>query len=73
MGVQISFEMLIPCCMLNRFSHVRLFATLWMMDSIQPGSAAHVILQATVLECIAVSAPNIYTRVRLLDPMAFNI
>ena len=41
-------------CMLSCFNHVQLFATL--MDCSPPGSSAHEILQARMLQCVAVSS-----------------
>ena len=40
-------------CALSRFSHVRLFATLWTVAP--PGSSVHGILQARILEWVAIS------------------
>ena len=40
-------------CMLNRFSHVQLFATIWTGP---PGSAVHGILQARILEWVAMTS-----------------
>ena len=42
-------------CVLNRFSHTQLFATQW--NSL-PGSSAYSILQASILEWIAISFPR---------------
>ena len=37
-------------CILSRFSHVWLFATLWTWDCSLPGSSVHGLLQASILE-----------------------
>ena len=42
-------------CTLGRLSHVRLFATLWTVCSL-PGSFIHGILQARILEWVAISS-----------------
>ena len=43
-----------PTCMLSHFSHIRLFAML-SMDHNPPGSPVHGILQARILEGVAMS------------------
>ena len=45
---------LLGACMLNRFSQVWLFATVWTISL--PGSSVHGVLQARILEWTAVSS-----------------
>ena len=46
--------------MINRFSHVRLFVTLW--DN--PGSSVHAILQARILDWVAMSSSRGSSQIR---------
>ena len=46
----------VHACMLSRFSHVQLFATLWTIPP--PGSTVHGILQARILEWGAMPSPR---------------
>ena len=42
-------------CVLSRFSHIQLFANLWNLRS-PPGSSVHGLLQARILEWVAISS-----------------
>ena len=54
------FSSLFSCvCMLSHFSHVWLFATLWIV-ACQATCPAHGILQAIILECIACPPPAMF-------------
>ena len=49
--------------MLNHFSHVQLFATLW-IDCSPPGSSVHGILQAKILEWVAMPFSKVSSQPR---------
>ena len=50
-------------CVVNRFSHVQLFATLWTIHS-PLGSSVHGILQARILEWVAMPSSRGSSRPR---------
>ena len=56
-------------CVLSRFSHARLFVTLW---TSLPGSSVHGILQARILEWVAMASSRGFPRPRDPTSISYN-
>ena len=60
-------------CVLSHFSHVQLFATLWTVDCSPPGSSVHGILQARILEWVAMPTSGASSQLKDLTHISHSL